>query len=137
MFKREITVPAAIENLEAVPAFVDGCLEELSCSPRSQMQIAIAVDELFSNIAYYAYPEKTGEVTVRLEAEAEPTAVALTFIDTGIAYDPLSKKDPDLTLSAQERQIGGLGIYMVKKTMDSVSYSFQDGKNILKIVKRI
>lgn len=137
MYIREITVPAVVENLEAVTAFVDGCLEELACPPRAQMQIDIAVDELFSNIASYAYPGRTGEVTVRLEIEAEPAAVILTFIDTGIPYDPLSREDPDTTLSAENRPIGGLGIYMVKKSMDSVSYSFQDEKNILKIVKRI
>lgn len=135
MLKREITVAAAVENQEAVTAFVDGCLEELNCSPRSQMQLDIAVDELFSNIAYYAYPGRTGEVTVRVEAEPE-TAV-LTFIDAGIPYNPLSKEDPDITLSAQERQIGGLGIYMVKKSMDAMAYAYEDGKNILTIKKKL
>lgn len=135
MFKREITVAAAIENQPVVTAFLEEALEEMGCSPRSQMQLAIALDELFSNIAYYAYPGETGEVTVRIEAEGD--AAVLTFIDAGIPYNPLSKEDPDITLSAQERQIGGLGIYMVKKSMDAMAYAYRDGKNILTIKKKL
>lgn len=137
MFKREITVAAAIEQMEAVTAFVDACLEEIGCPPRAQMQLDVAVDELFSNIAYYAYPQGTGEVTLCLEAAGEPPCVMLTFIDSGVPYDPLSRADPDTTLSAEERQIGGLGIYMVKKSMDDVSYAYEDGKNILTITKKL
>lgn len=137
MIIRQITVPAAVENLETVTAFVDGCLEEVGCSPRAQMQIDIAVDEVFSNIAYYAYQPGTGMVTVQLEVTEEPVSVILTVIDSGTPYNPLSHADPDTTLSAEERPIGGLGIYMVKKTMDHVSYAYQDGKNVLKIEKRI
>lgn len=136
MFKQEITVAAAVENLEAVTAFVDRCMEELGCSMRSQMQIDVAVDELFSNIAYYAYPPGSGTVTLRVEA-AEPDDVMLTFIDSGVPYDPLSRPDPDTTLSAEERKIGGLGIYMVKKSMDEVTYAYEDGKNVLRIKKKL
>ena len=136
MFKQEITVAAAVENLGAVTAFVDRCMEELGCSMRSQMQIDVAVDELFSNIAYYAYPPGSGTVTLRVEA-AEPDDVMLTFIDSGVPYDPLSRPDPDTTLSAEERKIGGLGIYMVKKSMDEVTYAYEDGKNVLRIKKKL
>ena len=135
MFTKEITVMADVKNLEAVTAFVDEGLEQFDCSPRIQMQLDIAVDELFSNIAYYAYQPGTGEATVRLEITEEPACVMLTFIDGGIPYDPLSHADPDTTLSAQERQIGGLGIFMVKKSMDEVSYQYTDGKNVLSIRK--
>ena len=135
MFTKEITVMADVKNLEAVTAFVDEGLEQFDCSPRIQMQLDIAVDELFSNIAYYAYQPGTGTVTVRLEITEEPASVMLTFIDGGIPYNPLSHADPDTTLSAQERQIGGLGIYMVKKSMDEVSYQYTDGKNVLSIRK--
>ena len=137
MFEREITVAAAVENLEAVTTFVDRCLEENGCSMRSQMQIDVAVDELFSNIAYYAYPPGTGTVTLRVKIEGEPPCASLTFIDGGVPYDPLSRADPDITLSAEERQIGGLGIYMVKKSMDEVSYAYEDGKNVLRIRKKL
>lgn len=135
MFTKEITVMADVKNLEAVTAFVDEGLEQFDCSPRIQMQLDIAVDELFSNIAYYAYQPGTGTVTVRLEITEEPDSVMLTFIDGGIPYNPLSHADPDTTLSAQERQIGGLGIYMVKKSMDEVSYQYTEGKNVLSIRK--
>ncbi|MDD6967591.1 MAG: ATP-binding protein [Firmicutes bacterium] len=86
---------------------------------------------------YYAYQPGTGEATVRLEISEEPAWVTLTFIDGGIPYDPLSHADPDTTLSAEQRQIGGLGIYMVKKSMDAVSYQYTDGKNVLKIRKNL
>ena len=109
----------------------------LTVLPRIQMQLDIAVDELFSNIAYYAYQPGTGEATVRLEISEKPACVMLTFIDSGTPYDPLSHADPDITLSAQERQIGGLGIFMVKKSMDAVSYQYMDGKNVLKIKKNL
>ena len=137
MFKQEITVAAAVENLGAVTAFVDRCMEELGCSVRSQVQIDVAVDELFSNIAYYAYPPGTGTVTLRVEVAEDPSLAILTFIDSGVPYDPLSRPDPDTTLSAEERRIGGLGIYMVKKSMDDVSYAYEDGKNVFTIKKRL
>lgn len=101
---KELTIDAAIENIAKVTAFVDGQLEALGCPMKAQMQIDVAIDELFSNIACYA-------------------------------YDPLAKSDPDITLSAEEREIGGLGIYLVKKSMDEISYEYKDGQNILKIKK--
>ena len=99
------------------------------------MQIDIAVEELFVNIAHYAYAPQVGHATVRVEIQPEPLAVIITFIDKGMPSDPLAKEDPDVTLSAQERQIGGLGIFMVKKTMDAMTYEYRDQKNILKIKK--
>lgn len=102
-----------------------------------QMQVDIAIDELFSNIAHYAYNPETGSATVQVEVTEDPLAVVITFIDHGTPYDPLAKEDPNTKLSAEERQIGGLGIYMVKKTMDDVSYEYKDGRNILKIKKNL
>ena len=99
------------------------------------MQINIAIDEIFSNISYYAYQPNTGDVTVQLEISEEPAEVTITFIDQGIPYDPFSQEEPDTTLSADERKIGGLGIFMVKKSMDDLSYEYKDGKNILKMKK--
>jgi anti-sigma regulatory factor (Ser/Thr protein kinase) len=104
---------------------------------KAQMQIDIAIDELFSNIAHYAYNSEIGQATVRVEAIKDPLAVTITFIDNGVPYDPLANADPDTTLSAEEREIGGLGIYMVKKSMDDVTYEYRDGKNILKIQKNL
>ena len=133
---KELTVDATIENIASVTAFVDGQLERLDCPMKTQVQVDIAIDELFSNIANYAYHPKVGAATVRVEVTEDPLAVVLTFIDNGVPYDPLAKADPDITLSAEEREIGGLGIYMVKKTMDDISYEYRDGQNILRIKKK-
>lgn len=134
--KKELTVEATVDNLEKVTSFVNEQLENLSCPMKAQMQIDIAIDELFSNIAYYAYQPKTGNATVQIEVVNEPLAVVITFIDEGTPYDPLSRENPDTSLSAEERQIGGLGIYMVRKSMDEISYEYREGKNILKIKKQ-
>lgn len=134
---KELTINAETENIAEVTAFVDSQLEELGCSVKVQMQIDIAIDELFGNIAHYAYNPEVGPATVRVEVIEEPLAVVITFIDNGIPYDPLEKADPDITLSAEERELGGLGIYMVKKTMDDISYEYKDGQNILRIRKSI
>lgn len=133
---KELTIEAAVENIGIVTAFVDEQLEALECPLKAQMQIDIAIDELFGNIAHYAYQEK-GEATVRLEVEEEPLAVILTFIDSGVPYNPLNADDPDTTLSAEERSIGGLGIFMVKKSMDEMTYRYEEGKNILSIKKKL
>ena len=134
---RELNIEAKTENLDAVLGFVNQHLEEMECSMKTQMQIEVAVEELFVNIAHYAYNPTIGPATIRVEVQEDPLAVIITFIDHGVPYDPLKKEDPDVTLSAEERQIGGLGIYMVKKSMDDISYEYKDGQNILKIKKTI
>lgn len=134
---KELVVEATIKNVPKVMDFVNEQLEELDCPMKTQMQVDVAIEELFSNIALYAYSPETGSATVRVEVAEDPLAVVITFMDNGIPYDPLAKADPDITLSAEERDIGGLGIYMVKKTMDDVSYEYKDGQNILRIKKNI
>ncbi len=134
---KELTVDATIENAAKVTAFVDDQLEQLNCPMKTQVQVDIAIDELFGNIAHYAYNPDVGAATVRVEVTENPLAVVITFIDNGIPYDPLAKADPDITLSAEEREIGGLGIYMVKKSMDDISYEYKNGQNILRIKKNI
>ena len=134
---RELTIAATVENIEVVTDFVNEQLEALDCPMKAQMQIDIAIDELFGNIAHYAYNPEVGDATVRVEIIEDPLTVVITFIDKGVPYDPLAKEDPDVTLSAEERGIGGLGIYMVKKSMDDITYEYKDGQNILKIKKYI
>ena len=133
----EVVVEALKENLGEVSAFVDSHLEEIDCPIKAQMQLDIAVEELFVNIANYAYAPDTGKATIRLEINEEPLSVSITFIDNGIPYDPLAKADPDITLSAEERAIGGLGIFMVKKSMDDMFYEYKDSQNVLTIVKKL
>ena len=134
---KELTIAAKVENIEAVTDFVNEQLEALDCPMKAQMQIDIAIDELFGNIAHYAYNPEIGKATVRVEVIEDPLAVTITFIDNGVPYDPLAKADPDTTLSAEEREIGGLGIYMVKKSMDEITYEYKDGQNILAIKKNL
>ncbi len=133
---RELTLPAQTERLPEVLAFVEEQLEEAGCPMKAQMQISVATEEVYVNIASYAYAPGSGMATIRLELTQEP-AVVLTFIDSGIAFNPLEKEDPNVNLPAEERQIGGLGIYMVKKKMDEMTYEYRDGKNVLTIKKKL
>lgn len=133
----EITVAAKIESLETVLEFVQKRLKEKNCLKKAATQIAIAVEEIFVNIAHYAYNGKEGSAVVQIEFGGNPRKAVIRFIDEGTPYNPLEKKDPDTDLSAEDREIGGLGIFMVKKSMDKVEYVFLDNKNILTIQKVI
>ena len=134
---KELTITATVENIEVVTDFVNEQLEAFDCPMKAQIQIDIAIDELFGNIAHYAYNPEVGDATVRVEVVEDPLAVVITFIDKGVPYDPLAKADPDITLSAEDREVGGLGIFMVKKSMDEITYEYKDGQNVLKIRKNI
>jgi len=134
---KELHIAATVENIEKVTDFVNEQLEGLNCPVKARMQIDIAIDELFGNIAHYAYKPDVGDATVRVEVVESPLSVIITFIDGGVPYDPLTAADPDTTLSAEERAIGGLGIFMVRKSMDEISYRYENGSNILSIRKNL
>lgn len=134
---KEINLPATTDNLENVIGFVSSELETVDCPQRAHMQIELAVEEIFVNIAKYAYRPEVGDATVRCSVEREPLRVTIQFFDHGKPYNPLAKADPDVTLPAEARDIGGLGILLVKKSMDSIDYAYQDGKNILTIKKQV
>ena len=134
---KELIVEAKRENLLEVQSFIDEQLEEVGCPMTTQIAIDVAVEELFVNIAGYAYGQGEGIAVVQVTVHEDPLSVEITFIDNGVQYDPLAKEDPDVTLSAKERKKGGLGIFMVKNTMDDVSYEYKDGKNILTIKKNL
>lgn len=130
--------PAEPEQLEPVQRFVEEQIERYDCSARVRFQLDVAVEEIFINIATYAYrPGQAGQAAVRCCVGGDPLQVTIQFQDQGVPFNPLAKEDADITLSARERQIGGLGILMVKKSMDAVRYSYEDGKNILTIQKNI
>ena len=131
----KIKVEAKVENLQQVLEFITSRIEEAGGGMKAQMQIEVAAEELFVNIASYAYEGNSGDAEIAIEIENN--VASIDFIDSGVPYDPLAKEDPDVTLSAQERQIGGLGIFMVKKTMDDVLYRYEKGKNITTIKKTI
>lgn len=134
---KEITMKALRSNLENALDFIDGYLNEFDCPGKTRMQIDLASEEIFVNIATYAYIPRSGTVTIKISLSEDRSQVYITFSDSGIPYDPLAREDPDVTLSGEERQIGGLGIFLVKKYMDDVRYRFADGKNNLTIVKNL
>ena len=126
--------PAEIDELAAVIAFLEEELDKAEASPKLVVTLSVALEELFVNVAHYAYPDSKG--TAKIEIDTSGDSVVIRLTDSGIPFDPLAKPDPDVTESAEKRKIGGLGIYMVKKSMDSISYQRQDGKNIRTISKR-
>lgn len=134
---KEITVDAMIENMNTVTAFVDDFLDQIACPMKSRIQINIVIDEIFGNICHYAYKDSVGAVTVRVESGNTPKAVFLTFTDNGVPYNPLDTEDPDITSSSEERKIGGLGIYLVKKNMDEMKYEYVNQQNRLWMEKRL
>ena len=127
--------PAQDTALPHVLAFVEAELEKVACPMKAVMQITVCMEEMFINIAHYAYVDSSGEM--KLEISADNQKVTLTLTDDGIAFDPLAKVDPDITLDADKREIGGLGIFMVKKTMDEVAYERKNGKNIFIMSKQL
>ena len=134
---KKLTIAADVQKLDEVLAFVDAFLEENDCMIAEQMRIDVAVEEIFVNIASYAYTDAPGDAEITAEMDDTTGQAVFTLADSGKPFDPLAKPDPDITLSAEERGIGGLGIYMVKKSMDDVAYRYENGKNILSIRKKI
>lgn len=134
---RELKIQALVEKLPEVAEFVDIELEKLDCNMKVQMQIDVAVEEIFVNIANYAYQPDVGDATIIFDTVDDGKTVSITFKDSGVPYNPLEKEDPDITLSGEQRPIGGLGIFMVKKSMDKVLYEHKDGQNVLTLLKSI
>jgi anti-sigma regulatory factor (Ser/Thr protein kinase) len=134
---KELTIDACVDSLPSVLAFVDAELEAADCPIETQIQIDLAIEEIFANIAHYAYGQECGKATLRVEVSTDPASAAFTFLDHGVPYDPLAKEDPDVTLPTKQRKIGGLGIFMTKQIMDEIFYEYRDGQNILTLKKRI
>ena len=130
------TFSAKTEALSDILGFVDERLEAFKCPMKIQMAICVAIEEVFVNVARYAYEGKDGDVILGIGFNEESHEITFCMRDRGIPFDPLQKPDPDITLSAEEREIGGLGIFITKKTMDSISYTYENGENILTMVKK-
>ena len=130
-----LTIPASIDSLGDVLNFVNDYLVGIGSPVKAQMQIDIAVEELFVNIAHYAYNGEAGDAAISLQITDKPKAITIEFRDSGKPFNPLNKTDPDTTLSAEDRKIGGLGIYMAKKSVDEITYRREDDQNILTIRK--
>ena len=134
----EKVFPAHLDQLEPAQEFVHEILEQYGCAPRALFQLDVAIEEIFVNIVHYAYvSDEEGDAVIRCLVGGDPLQLTIQFVDHGRPFNPLAKKDADITLSAEERDIGGLGILMVKKSMDAVDYKYEDGQNILTIQKYI
>ena len=131
------TFPAKIDELPNALDFVERTLELYECPMKVQMAVCVAIEEVFVNVANYAYGDGEGDVTLDIGFEEESRTVTFRMIDKGVPFDPLKKPDPDITLSVEDREIGGLGIFITKKTMDTVAYAYENGENILTMVKKI
>ncbi len=131
------TFPAKTESLADVIGFVEQTLEGFECPMKIQMAICVAIEEVFVNVAHYAYPDGEGNMKLYIGFNEETRDITFRMTDKGVPFDPLKKPDPDITLSAEEREIGGLGIFITKKTMDTVTYNYENGENILTMIKKI
>lgn len=133
---KKMILTAEVDRMDDVLDFINEELEAHDVPMKTIMQLDIAIEEIFVNIAHYAYNPEIGEAAITVDVRQEPACAEICFIDHGKPYDPLKREDPDVTLGVEDREIGGLGIYMVKKSMDEVSYAYEDGQNILTIRKR-
>ena len=131
------TFPAKTDALPDILGFVEQTLEGYGCPMKVQMALCVAIEEVFVNIANYAYGGGEGHVTLGIGFDASADTVTFRMADQGIPFDPLKKPDPDITLSAEDRDVGGLGIFITKKTMDRVTYAYENGQNILTMIKKI
>lgn len=132
-----LTLPASIDSITPATDFINEQLEALECAMKFQLQIDVAIDEILTNIASYAYGEGEGRAVVTFDFDPQTRLVSITFEDSGAPFNPLDMPDPDVTLSVEQRAIGGLGIFLVKKTMDDMRYERRDDKNVLTILKKI
>jgi sigma-B regulation protein RsbU (phosphoserine phosphatase) len=131
------TFPAKVEALSDVLGFVDQTLEGYECPMKIQMAVCVAIEEVFVNVAHYAYGEGEGDMALGIGFDEASRTITFRMTDKGVPFDPLKKPDPDITLSADEREIGGLGIFITKKTMDTVTYVYDNGENVLTMTKKI
>ena len=137
MSMHKLDIQAAVDNLPVVTEFIEKHLAPAGCSVRTRNEILIAAEEIFVNIASYAYSPDTGNVIIGIGLEHDPLTAVVTFADRGIPYDPTAKADPDISLPASEREIGGLGIFMTRKIMDEVTYEHINGCNVLTLRKHL
>ena len=131
------TFPAKIDALSDVLGFVEQTLEDCGCPMKIQIAVSVAIEEVFVNIAGYAYGDGEGDMTLGIDFDEETREITFRMTDKGVPFDPLQNPDPDITLSAEEREIGGLGIFITKKTMNEIRYAYENGENILTMVKKI
>ena len=134
---KELEIEALPENVDTVKEFIFSEIKDYNIAQKTRMAIELSVDELFINIASYAYNPETGMAKIKVDMEKHTPTLVITFVDKGVPFNPLEKKDPDITLPAEERKIGGLGVFLAKKKMDDIRYEYKDGQNILTMKKKL
>ena len=133
----KLTVPAKIENLQKVMDFLGDQLDSVDYVMKARLQLELSIEEAYVNIVNYAYGSAEGEVIIYCDVDESPLKVTMQFVDYGVPYNPLKNGDPDISLDAEEKEIGGLGIFLIKKNVDDISYEYCNGKNILTICKKL
>ncbi len=133
----KLTVPAKIENLQKVMNFLSDQLDSVDYVMKSRLQLELSIEEAYVNIVNYAYKSEEGKVVICCDIDEHPLQVTMQFIDCGIPYNPLKNEDPDISLNVEEKEVGGLGIFLIKKNVDHIEYEHKDGKNILTIQKKL
>ncbi len=134
--KKEIVIKNEIAELERLAVFVEEVSECLALDAETTMNLNLALEEVVSNVILYAYPQKMGE-NITVMASSDDKVLVFTITDKGEEFDPTKVEEADITLSAEDREIGGLGIFIVKNIMNEVTYQRLDGKNVLTLKKNI
>ncbi len=133
----KITVPAKIENLQKVFNFVNKQLNSVAYNMKSRLQLELSIEEAYVNISKYAYESDEGKVEILSRVDEDPLQITVKFMDSGIPYNPLKNEDPDIYTNTEEKELGGLGIFLIKKNVDNIGYEYLNGKNILTIQKKL
>ena len=132
-----IRVAATPEGLDSGMAFLEEALGKVDCANEPKWQLKMAMEEILMNILTYSYPDSDGEIDLCLKLKEDGRVFSATITDSGVPFDPLETEEPDVHMPGKERKAGGLGIFLVKKTMDLMEYEYKDKKNILRIEKRL
>lgn len=136
--EKTLNVDASLDSLDEVTAFFEDTLADEGCPHKMIMQVIVCVEEIFVNVASYAYNDGQGgscRLSITVDVNDDKKRATIVVADSGKPFNPLERENPDITLTADEREIGGLGIFMVKKSMDTLEYEYKSGENILMMTK--
>ncbi len=133
----KLILTAKIENLNKVFDFLDAQLSSLAYNMKAKLQLELSIEEAYVNISKYAYTSDKGEVEILSSVDEDPLQITVQFVDSGIPYNPLKTEDPDLFTDTEEKELGGLGIFLIKKNVDNIKYKYHNGKNILTLQKKL
>ncbi|KZX10305.1 ATP-binding protein [Methanobrevibacter curvatus] len=135
----KIVVPGKVEYLSQVQEFINSKLKYYELLPKFQMQLELVIEEIFINIVKYAHMEDSSENKIVIYSlfDEESSVLTIKFVDKGIPFNPLKEEDPDLNADIENRKIGGLGLFLVKKNTDELEYKYKKGKNILTFKKSL